>query len=287
MNKILQIPLNKIRQEGNYKELLEALERGFNKFNIDFYLVGATARDVWMRGVHDTPPKRATSDIDFGIMINDSAQFNELKDYLIKEEGFVPNHDNSFVLIWKDKDKTQVDLIPFGELEREGIVTVKGTGMTSMNVEGFKEVFDSASEEIEFDGQQFKVCTLSGIVILKLIAWDDRPEWRREDIGDIAEIIKNYSHFNYDVILEHHNDLFTEEIEIDEIAGHFLGREIGKIISGNPKLTKRVKGILERALLEDESNALIDLLASESDQTADFSKGIISHILAGINEMIK
>lgn len=43
MNNILQIPLNKIRQEGNYKELLEALERGFNKFNIDFYLVGATA----------------------------------------------------------------------------------------------------------------------------------------------------------------------------------------------------------------------------------------------------
>ena len=49
MNKILQIPLNKIRQEGNYKELREALERGFKKFDIDFYLVGATARDVWMR----------------------------------------------------------------------------------------------------------------------------------------------------------------------------------------------------------------------------------------------
>jgi len=110
MTNILQIPLNKIRQEGNYKELLEALERGFNKFNIDFYLVGATARDVWMQGVHDTLPRRATSDIDFAIMINDSVIFNELKDYLIKEKGFVPYHDNAFVLIWKDK--TQVDLIP-------------------------------------------------------------------------------------------------------------------------------------------------------------------------------
>jgi hypothetical protein len=42
-----------------------------------------------------------------------------------------------------------------------------------------------------------------------------------------------------------------------------------------------------KELLEDESNTLIDLLASESDKTIDFSKGIISHILAGINEMIK
>lgn len=287
MSKILQIPLNKIREKGNYKELLEALERGFKRFNIDFYLVGATARDVWMRGVHETSPRRATSDIDFAIMITDSAQYTELKDYLIKVEGFVPYHDNSFVLIWNDEDKTQVDLIPFGELENEGIVTVKGTGMTTLNVEGFKEVFDSASEEIETEGQQFKVCTLAGIVVLKLIAWDDRPEWRREDIGDIAEIIKNYFHFNYEVILEHHNDLFTDDIEIDEIAGQFLGREIGNIISANPKLTTRVKGILEKALLEDESNALVDLLASESDKTIDYSKGIISHILAGINEMAK
>jgi hypothetical protein len=50
-------------------------------------------------------------------------------------------------------------------LEREGIITVKGTGMTSINVEGFQEVFDSASEEIKTESQQFKVCTLAGIVI--------------------------------------------------------------------------------------------------------------------------
>jgi hypothetical protein len=42
-----------------------------------------------------------------------------------------------------------------------------------------------------------------------------------------------------------------------------------------------------KELLEDESNILVDLLASESDKTTDFSKGIISNILAGINEMIK
>lgn len=285
MSNILQIQFDKIRQEGNYKELLKALERGFKKFDIDFYLVGATARDVWMKGVHDKPPKRATSDLDFGIMIKDSNLFNELKEYLIKEEEFVPYSRNAFVLIWKDK--TQVDLIPFGELEKEGIVTVKGTGMTTMNVEGFKEVFVEASEEIETEGQQFKVCTLAGIIILKLIAWDDRPEIRGDDVRDIAEIIKNYFHFNSEAIWEHHFDLFEDDKELEEIAGQYLGREIGRIILGNQKVINRVKGILEKALLEDESNALVDLLASESDKTTDFSKSIITHILAGINEMIK
>ena len=69
-----------------------------------------------MKGVHDLPPKRATSDIDFGIMIKDVHAFDELKEYLIDVEGFVPSRDNAFVLFWEDQ--TQVDLMPFGDLER-------------------------------------------------------------------------------------------------------------------------------------------------------------------------
>ena len=283
MSSLLTIPFNKIRSEGNYKEIFEALERGFSKFGIDFYLVGATARDVWMRGVHGKPPKRATRDIDFGIMIKDSLIFDELKNYLIKVEGFVPYTQNAFVLIWKDK--TQVDLIPFGELEKEGVVTVNGTGFTSMNVEGFMEVFVQASEEIKTEDQQFKVCTLAGIVILKLIAWDDRPEMRGTDIDDIADIIKNYFHFNSDVIWELHNDLFTNDNDLDEIASQYLGREIGKIISGNEKLIVRVKGILEKNLRAKDSYNLDELLAAKSGKTIDYSRSIITHILAGINEI--
>jgi len=277
----LKIPFSKIREEGQFKEIFLALERGFIKFGIDFYLVGATARDVWMKGIHDLPPKRATSDIDFGIMIKDSFVFDDLKSYLIEEEGFIPSKGNEFVLIWKDK--SQVDLIPFGDLESEGIVTVKGTGFTSMNVEGFKEVYEQASEEIITEDQRFKVCTLPGIVILKLIAWDDRPEVRRDDIDDIAEIIKNYFHLNDEVIFEQHSDLFTDDIELAEIASQFLGREIGKIVSGNPKLVERIKGILENGLNDD--NNLAELFASESDETIEYSKSLIFHIKKGIEEV--
>ena len=281
MSNILKIPFSKIREEGRYKEIFEALERGFVKFEIDFYLVGATARDVWMKGVHELPPKRATRDIDFAIMINDAVIYDELKSYLIDKEGFSPSKENQFVLIWKDK--SQVDLIPFGDLEREGVVTVKGVGLTSLNVEGFREVFELASEEIEMDDQRFKVCTLSGIVILKLIAWDDRPEVRRDDIDDISEIIKNYFHLRDDEIFSHHHDLFTDNIEIDEIAARFLGREIGAILSGNIQLLERIRGILEGGI-NDENN-LADLLALESSSTIEDSKSLISHIILGIEDI--
>jgi predicted nucleotidyltransferase len=122
---------------------------------------------------------------------------------------------------------------------------------------------------------------------LKLIAWDDRPEVRRNDIDDIAEIIKNYFHLNDEVIFQHHNDLFTDEVLLDEdaldkIASQFLGREIGKIISKNPKLIERITGILEGGL--DESNDLAESIASESYETIEYSKSLISHILKGVSE---
>ena len=225
------------------------------------------------------------SDTGFALYVNydlyGTYTYADLKSYLIDIEGFTGYKENEFVFIWTDK--TQVDLIPFGDLEREGIVTVKGTGFTSMNVEGFREVFEQASEEIETENQRFKVCTLPGIVILKLIAWDDRPEVRKDDIDDIAEIIKNYFHLNDEKIFEHHSDLFTDEIELDEIASQFLGREIGKIISGNPKLIKRINGILENGLAD--SNNLAELFASESYETIDYSKSLISHMLKGIADI--
>ena len=284
MSNILNIQFNKIRQEGNYKELLGALERGFSKFNIDYYLVGALARDIWMKGVYDTPPKRATTDIDFGVLIKDSEMFSELREYLIKHEEFTPYKENSFVLIWKDK--TQVDLIPFGELEKEGVVTIKGTGFTSMNVEGFKEVYEEATTEVKLeDKRQFKVCTLPGIVILKLIAWDDRPEMRGDDIKDIAEIIQYYFHFNDTVIWEQHSDLFSDpDIDLMQVASRFMGREISKIVSRNQKVKNRIVEILETGISPKKSNTLDELLARYLEKTVEFCQELIRNLLKGIEE---
>ena len=78
--------------------------------------------------------------------------------------------------------------------------------------------------------------------------------------------------------------MFTDDIELDEVASQFMGREIGNVISINPKLLKRIKGILESGL--DESNNLAELFARESHETIDNSKSLISHILKGISDIL-
>lgn len=151
-------------------EMLSSLERGFSKFEIDFYLVGAVARDVWMSGINNIKPNRTTGDIDFAILINNKETYDALKDYLINIEEFHPYKGNDFVLIWKNK--MQVDLLPFGAIEDlDGDVIANGIGLTSMSLQGFKEIYDEGLPEIEVEEKHlFKFCTLPGIVILKLIA---------------------------------------------------------------------------------------------------------------------
>ena len=62
-----KINYEQLRQSPEISEMLGALERGFNKFGIDFYLVGAVARDVWMNGIYNIKTGRTTKDIDFAV----------------------------------------------------------------------------------------------------------------------------------------------------------------------------------------------------------------------------
>lgn len=65
-------------------------------------------------------------------------------------------------------------------------------------------------DEIAIDENLVKVPTLPGMIILKLVAWSDRPEDRGNDLYDILRIIENYFHYNYNEILEEHYDVFLK-----------------------------------------------------------------------------
>lgn len=258
MRSTYKINFDQIRQKESLGSMLEALERGFQKFGIDYYLVGAVSRDVWMSGIHKITPRRTTGDIDFAVFINDKGIYEQLKNYLINTEGFAGYRGNAFVLIWKDG--TEVDLMPFGAIEDESrTVTVQGTGYTTIHVEGFKEVYEHQLPEIELNNQHnFKVCTLPGIVLLKLISWDDRPEVRRDDIKDISDILQHFFDMYQEVIWENHNDLFNEDNDnsLLAIAARVMGREVAKIAKRSPHLHNRILTILETNSANLESSRM-------------------------------
>lgn len=252
-----KLTYERLRHDPSVGHMLSALEAAFEKFGIDFYLVGASARDAWISGIHLKNPGRATKDIDIAIVVNDKEQFQQLKDYLTTEEKFQSVKENAFVLIYDGMH--QLDLLPFGAIEdKDRRVHVDGSGYTKIDVPGFAEVFEAGLPELELEnGNRFKFCTLPGIVLLKLLAWEDRPEGRTKDIVDISEILDHFFSINDREIWEHHSDLFADaDVELPEIGARVLGRQMRKISIKNDSLYQRIRNLLENNIAAGEDSKM-------------------------------
>ena len=280
-----KINYNQLSQQPEITEMLYALERGLDKFGIDFYLVGAVARNVWMTGINNIAPRRTTGDIDFAVLINDKGVYEALKTYLIITEGFQPYKGNDYVLIWKEN--LEVDLLPFGAIDDEDAkFNSNGLGSTSISLQGFSEIYNDGLPTLDLEGKhQFKFCTLPGIVLLKLIAWDDRPESRRDDIKDISDILNHFFDMNDNEIFENHHDLFEkEEASLKYIAARVMGREMSKIAKKNELLFSRIVGILDSNTLVSQNSDMAKIMVEYYDNTIDDNVQLLKHLRQGFTE---
>lgn len=257
---------NKLNETA-LKEVFSALEETFKKLNIDYYLIGAIARDIWYtRGNKNF---RTTKDIDFAAMVGSLEEYQSVKDYLKDHKGFQDSKGNSFVMT--TSSGIQVDILPFGEIEIDDTIQLKGTGLTSIKVNGFMEVFNGGTEEVTMaSGHVFQVATLASIILLKLIAFDDRPEHRLKDARDIANILLHYFELEQDQVYgEENKDIFTsgsselDELSLPEIGSLVAGRTIHKIIVGNDILYARIIRILKQHISQKDESIFVRNMSQE------------------------
>jgi len=270
--------LRSIREPG-LKEIFDALEEAFLTVGIDYYLIGAQARDVWFSQAGMTP--RQTNDVDFAVLVGSVTDYNAAREYLSKHKQFSETTTNSFVML--TENGAQVDILPFGGIEIDETVTVQGEGLSSIRVNGFMEVYESGTEQMETTtGHQFYVASLPAIVLLKLIAYDDRPENRDKDASDIAGILDYFFDMQSDMIFEHHNDLFTEKVGLSDISAMVIGREIKKIIQFNAELISRINTILQGHVEKRENSAFIRMMLVNENDTVDSRIRLLEHLLKGL-----
>ncbi|GAC1483773.1 MAG: hypothetical protein NVS1B13_08390 [Flavisolibacter sp.] len=254
-------------RRGELKEVFDALEEAFAATNVDFYVIGAMATNIWYAG--DGKIGRETKDVDFAVLISTDEEYKAVKIFLRDNKSFIETKANWFEM--RSPTGVQVDILPFGGIEIDEGVHVDGEGLTSINVNGFLEVFNSGTEEVAIEtGHQFSVATLPAIVLLKLIAFDDRPEKRFKDARDIAEVIEHYFHLQAELIYFKHVDLFSEpddDQSLPEISAIVIGREMRDITGNNAVLKDRIKQILGLHIEQKDDSSFIRNMASETGGT--------------------
>lgn len=239
---------------------LELLEKAFQDFDIDYYLIGAFVREVWTDHIKYLPDKRATRDLDFAIYINEHEQYDKLKLHLIEKDGF-KEHIEPYRLLTPDNNI--VDLIPFGGIEQNGEVLIKGHKVVELSVFGTKEVTDKA----EVVRDNFKVITLPGLAVLKLISWHETDD-RAKDLEDFYYILQNYADIATDnLYLEENLHLLEEYDEVRLSGARLLGKEMLMIIKDSPELKKRISQILSLLIKDHTPKDIDEMYDAEKNDT--------------------
>ena len=231
----------------------------------EYFVAGATARDLILVNLHGLRPGRATRDIDFGIAVESWDVFELLKNRLITTGEFKPTSELQQHLTCTSLDGSvcvPIDLIPFRGVVSADLMVAWPPGRDLvLNVAGFEEALASAVL-IEIDeGVVIRVASASGLALLKLIAWKDRGRANNKDATDLHRLFASYADAgNTDRLYDHESDLLESAGFDIEVAGaELLGRDVGRICS-RPAM-QEIRGLLES---EPDLERLVNQMAQGS-----------------------
>lgn len=238
-------------------ELLRKLTDSFNKMDREFYVIGATARDIIMQQLLDTESRRRTKDLDIAIAIPDWGTFEQVKQNLIAD-GFVKSTDMQHRFFYKEYE---LDIVPYGVVAKEDDnIYWPPDEVVAMSVKGFDEVLSDAIT-VSIDGEyKIKIASLHGLFLLKLNAWLDRNAKTSKDAEDMAFIISNYFMANLD--REIHQEVYDWE-NFDEyiVGGYWLAHDLVALLDVNQlnyykeaikcELTKKEESRLVNQMIEN------------------------------------
>jgi predicted nucleotidyltransferase len=257
---------------------------------MDFFVIGATARDIIFNLIYGIKIQRGTNDIDFSVRVRNWEDYTRLTDAL-KENNFSPS---KIVHRFTYKSIPSIDIIPFGEISLDS-ATIKWPDKEAkeMSIIGFEECFqDSESVRIQSNPPlDIKIASTRGLVLMKLISWKDGFPSRSRDALDILYIIKNYIEAgNMDRLQSEHSDLVDDQFDFELTGAILLGRDIAEIV--NPQTLELLVNILEEEIKnEGNSKFISDMMIGTSiiSQREDKIKHIsilLKNLLSGLEQKL-
>jgi len=231
---------------SSLKVLLE-INKYAIKLNLDYFIIGATARDILLEHSHDIKSTRMTKDIDIAVCVTNWEEYKALIDELMATGRFAKHAQKQRY----DYDGTSIDIIPFGDISGpDNKISWPPYHDPIMSTVGFIDIYKNA-KIYRFNNKpvlDIKVPSIPGLAMLKILSWNDAYPGREKDAEDLLFIMREYQRAGIEDRLYGQETSLLEEEDFDiELAGiRLLGRDMARISS-----TATVKAIKE--ILIDET----------------------------------
>ena len=239
-------------------ELLRKLTDSFGRMDREFYVIGATARDIIVQQLLDTASTRRTKDLDIAIAIPDWDAFEQIKERLVAD-GFKKSNDMYQRFYY---GAYEVDIVPYGVVAKEDDnIYWPPEEVVAMSVKGFDEVLSEAITVSIDDEFKVKIASLHGLFLLKLNAWLDRNAKTSKDAEDMSFILSNYFMANLD--REIHQEVYDWENFYEYIVGgYWLAHDLVTLLNVNQ--LNYYKEVIEGELAKEEESRLINQMIENS-----------------------
>jgi predicted nucleotidyltransferase len=246
-------------------EVLGVVDQLTKDMGMSYLVVGATARDLVMHFGYGAPVRRATGDLDFAIQLADWDTYTHIADCLV-ELGFEKGKEAQR---FYSPAGVPVDIVPFGDIaDAASNIKWPPPGETVMDVTGFEEAHACAMQVTVREDPILSVPVASpqGLVLLKLIAWNDRTrDLRPKDAQDIAYLLATYQ--DVPQVLERVFDIEglmdSYDRDIDLATAHLLGLDSAG--EAKPKTKGQVIAILDKNITGRTPNHLVEEMCSRGD----------------------
>lgn len=238
------------------KPILLELTDYFKDAGISFFVIGATARDIIME-LHDENSGRLTHDLDIAITINDWEQYKTVEEGITKIPNFTkdPDQKQRFQYL----GKFDLDIVPFGDIMKEDAkIFWPPEEEFAMSVLGFPAVNETSLKVSIDEDIDIQIASLTGIFILKVIAWRDRHHKTNKDADDMAFILQNYLEIHRDVSLEYFEEIYTEDHTILKGGATLLGKQLNEVLNNHPEAKQSIIEILTTEIEKKEESKLIN-----------------------------
>ena len=172
---------------------LQALHNCVSKLGLDLYIVGATARDIMMKMLDESPSKRETRDLDVAIALSDWSQFDNLSKELLANHFHKGKAKQKFYYKGKQHENDyEVDIVPFGDIADDEIILWPPDGTPEMSVKCFTDVMNHSISISVDEKFTVHIAPLAGQFFIKLDSWMDRHDRDHKDADDMFFILGKF-----------------------------------------------------------------------------------------------
>ncbi|MGR0278679.1 hypothetical protein ACUM5Y_06430 [Marinomonas dokdonensis] len=249
------------------------------RLGISYFITGATARDLLLFHVFGREPGRKTYDIDTAIWVEDWESFDAVRNALLAaglKETTISHR------LMHEASGLPIDIIPFGLIANQaGDIQWPPEHAITMSVSGFQEAFDHAVLIDIGKSSHLNVSSLAGLVLLKLLAWQERMNETNKDAADFIKIVFEYSSVELDRLYEEFIPVESLGYNPDRLGAFLLGYDLNMLLQHPNTHLKTLNQL--REIEGAEPLLLKSLLKVKNAYSADEKEQLLTDFWRGVN----